>query len=125
MEVVFEKLDASDLIVDCTYKGGKGSSADNEPLHHVFPKCGVNGGFRKVNRTDGSGKPAYVILYTTMGELEWPDYIDEETGIFELLDCLERNERAGVGYHREGIMGDYDDFDDLEVILSEPVKKCA
>lgn len=82
MEVVFEKLDTSDLIVDCIYKGGVGPSADNEPLHHVFPKCGVNGGFRKVNRTDGSGKPAYVILYTTMGELEWPDYLDEETGIF-------------------------------------------
>ena len=82
MEVAFEKLDTSDLIVDCIYKGGVGPSADNEPLHHVFPKCGVNGGFRKVNRTDGSGKPAYVILYTTMGELEWPDYLDEETGIF-------------------------------------------
>ena len=82
MEVAFEKLDTSDLIVDCVYKGGVGPSADNEPLHHVFPKCGVNGGFRKVNRTDGSGKPAYVIPYTTMGELEWPDYLDEETGIF-------------------------------------------
>lgn len=82
MEVAFEKLDTSDLIVDCVYKGGVGPSADNEPLHHVFPKCGVNGGFRKVNRTDGSGKPAYVILYTTRGELEWPDYLDEETGIF-------------------------------------------
>lgn len=82
MEVAFEKLDTSDLIVDCVYKGGVGPSADNEPLHHVFPKCGVNGGFRKVNRTDGSGKPAYVILYMTMGELEWPDYLDEETGIF-------------------------------------------
>lgn len=82
MEVAFEKLDKSDLIVDCIYKGGLGPGADNEPLHHVFPKCGVNGGFRKVNRTDGSGKPAYVILYTTMGELEWPDYLDEETGIF-------------------------------------------
>ena len=82
MEIPFEKLDYSDLIVDCIYKGGIGSSADNEPLHHVFPKCGVNGGFRKVNRMDGTGKPAYVILYTTMEELEWPDYLDEETGIF-------------------------------------------
>ena len=81
-ECQFDKLEASDLVVDCIYKGGIGSSADNEPLHHLFPKCGVNGGFRKVNRTDGTNKPAYVILYTTMGELEWPDYLDEETGIF-------------------------------------------
>ena len=36
----------------------------------------------------------------------------------QLLDCLERNERAGTVYHREGIMGDYDDFDDLEELIS-------
>ena len=32
----------------------------------------------------------------------------------ELLDCLERNEKNGVVYHREGITGDYDDFEDTE-----------
>lgn len=26
-------------------------------------------------------------------------------GVEELLDCLERNEKAGIVYHREGIMG--------------------
>ena len=35
-----------------------------------------------------------------------------------LLDCLERNEAAGVVYHREGITGDYDDFDDLEELIA-------
>ncbi len=38
-------------------------------------------------------------------------------GIEALLDCLERNEQAGVVYHREGILGDYDDFDDLEELI--------
>ena len=38
-------------------------------------------------------------------------------GIEELLDFLERNERAGIIYHREGIIGDYDDFDDLEELI--------
>lgn len=38
-------------------------------------------------------------------------------GIPEMLDCLERNERAGVVYHRDGIMGDYDDFDDPEALI--------
>lgn len=38
-------------------------------------------------------------------------------GVEELLNCLERNERAGIIYHREGIMGDYDDFDDPEKLL--------
>lgn len=34
-----------------------------------------------------------------------------------LLDCLERNEKAGVVYHREGIVGDYDGFDDVEKLI--------
>ena len=34
-----------------------------------------------------------------------------------LLDCLERNERAGVVYHREGVNGDYDDFEDAEALM--------
>ncbi|MCR4562683.1 MAG: DUF3795 domain-containing protein [Bacilli bacterium] len=38
-------------------------------------------------------------------------------GVDELLNCLERNEANGVVYHREGIDGDYDDFDDLEELI--------
>ena len=36
----------------------------------------------------------------------------------ELLDCLERNEANGIVYHRNGIMGDYDDFDDVEQLMN-------
>lgn len=35
----------------------------------------------------------------------------------QLLDCLEANEEAGVVYHREGINGDYDDFEDVEELI--------
>ncbi len=38
-------------------------------------------------------------------------------GLEELLDCLERNEQNGVVYHREGIVGDYDDFNDVEELI--------
>lgn len=38
-------------------------------------------------------------------------------GVEALLDCLERNEQNGVVYHREGICGDYDEFDDLEELI--------
>ena len=34
-----------------------------------------------------------------------------------LLDCLAHNEARGVVYHREGITGDYDDFDDVESLI--------
>ena len=38
-------------------------------------------------------------------------------GMDELLDCLERNEKNGIVYHREGINGDYDAFTDLEALM--------
>ena len=38
-------------------------------------------------------------------------------GAEELLDCLERNEKAGIVYHREGIIGDYDDYDEIEQLI--------
>ena len=39
-------------------------------------------------------------------------------GIEYLLDCLERNESNGVVYHRNGILGDYDDFEDAESLIN-------
>ena len=39
-------------------------------------------------------------------------------GMQHLLDCLQRNELNGVVYHREGINGDYDYFDDVEELIS-------
>ena len=38
-------------------------------------------------------------------------------GIHRLLDCLEENERRGIIYHRNGINGDYDEFDDVETLI--------
>ncbi len=34
-----------------------------------------------------------------------------------LLDCLERNEKNGIVYHRQGVIGDYDEFDDVEELI--------
>ena len=48
----------------------------------LIPGCEIAGGFRKKLREDHSGKYAYIILYTSMEELEWPDYLETETGIF-------------------------------------------
>ena len=36
----------------------------------------------------------------------------------KLLDCLERNEKNGVVYHRDGIVGDYDGFDNVEALIN-------
>lgn len=80
--VAFEDLKNADLIVDTVYRGGKLSGKGSEVLSKLLPGCSNSGGFRKVMRKDGSGLPAYVVLYTSMQELAWPDYLDEETGIF-------------------------------------------
>ena len=34
-----------------------------------------------------------------------------------LLDCLERNEENGIVYHRSGVTGDYDEFEDVEKLI--------
>lgn len=38
-------------------------------------------------------------------------------GTARLLDCLEANEKKGIVYHREGVNGNYDDFDDPEKLI--------
>lgn len=47
MEVAFDKLDTSDLFVDCIYKGGPVSNMSSEPFHKLIPGCENAGGFRK------------------------------------------------------------------------------
>ena len=78
----FKDLKNADLVVDAIYKGGKAGNAGDDPIIKLFPKLQNMSGFRKAKRNDKSGKIAYVILYTSMNELEWPDYLDVETGIF-------------------------------------------
>ena len=33
------------------------------------------------------------------------------------MQLLNQNEKNGVIYHREGLIGDYDNFDDLEKLI--------
>lgn len=35
----------------------------------------------------------------------------------KLLDCLAENEKKGIEYHRDGINGDYDDFNNVEQLI--------
>ena len=36
----------------------------------------------------------------------------------QLLDCLARNEENGIVYHRKGIIGGYDTFDQVEELIA-------
>ena len=43
---------------------------------------------------------------------------NEIIGIYRgAIKCLERNEKNGVVYHREGVNGDYDNFNDVEKLI--------
>ena len=48
MEIEFEKLDVSDLMVDAVYKGGTVGGKGAEVLSKLMPGCSNSGGFRKV-----------------------------------------------------------------------------
>lgn len=82
MEIEFKDLEKADLVIDCIYKGGTVPNMSAEPFHKLIPGCENAGGFRKKLREDDSGKYASVVLYTSMEELEWPDYLEEETDTF-------------------------------------------
>lgn len=38
-------------------------------------------------------------------------------GTEALMDCLQNNEKNGIVYHRQGIIGDYDGFEDAETLI--------
>ncbi len=78
----FNELKDAPLIVDAIYKSGAGQNIKEEPLHILLPRTSNQGGFRITHRQDNMKFPAYVVIYTTLGELEWPDFLDAETGIF-------------------------------------------
>ena len=77
----FDNLEHAPLIIDAIYKS-KSTLFGDGPLGKLLPKIGNQGGFRIVKRQDGSGQIAYIVLYTSGTEIDWPDSLDVETGIW-------------------------------------------
>lgn len=42
----------------------------------------------------------------------------KEYGEDKLMECLLRNEKNGIVYHRKGVEGDYDTFDDVDELIA-------
>lgn len=81
--IPFSDLEKSDLFVDDLFKGGtQHGNMRDEALSKLIPGCSNSGGFRIVRPKNDKNKIAYVVLYTTMSKIEWPDYLDRETGVF-------------------------------------------
>lgn len=94
----FEECVNAPLLVDAIYQSGPATNQSADPMRLILPKCSTSGGIRKINRQDGSKLPAYVVLFTTLQELEWPDYLDVETGI---LRYYGDNREAGAAINEK------------------------
>src|SRR5688572_20843800 len=81
--VEFADLAAADLLVDAVYAGGDTATFAADPLQHLLP-VGNQGGFRqKVERSAGAAKRVLLVaLFTSGREPDWPDVLDEQTGLF-------------------------------------------
>ncbi len=91
----FSRLSEAPLIIDAIYKGGSAKNMGDDPLSKLLPRTENMGGFRKT-RMAGTDRYAYIVIYTTATELEWPDFLDMETGIFRYYGD---NRRPGHQIH--------------------------
>jgi len=91
--IPFSALDTADLIIDAVFEGGNYGNVKDDPLSHLLP-CGNLGGFR----FKGTQKTGYqiVILYSSLIDLDWPDNLDTETGIFTYYGD---NKKPGKSLH--------------------------
>lgn len=80
--IKYDNLATTDLIIDCSYEGSRssGTSIGGEPLSKLL-KCSNQGGFRYRGSTRDL-KFQYIVLTSSLDELDWPDYIDVENGVF-------------------------------------------
>ncbi|APA65642.1 restriction endonuclease [Maribacter sp. 1_2014MBL_MicDiv] len=75
----FSKLENCDLIIDAIYEGGNKGNVGDDPINKILP-VGNQGGFRYAGSLNSL---KYIILYTSGENIDWPDTIDTETGIFQ------------------------------------------
>lgn len=73
------ELSQCDLIIDAVYEGGNKGNVSDDPINKILP-VGNQGGFRYAGSLE---KLKYIILYTSGENIDWPDTIDIETGIFQ------------------------------------------
>jgi hypothetical protein len=89
----FSDLRSADLVIDAIYEGGTKGNASDDPLWKLIPGAGNQGGFRSVGGWDA---PRLVILYSSMDDPDWPDFIDVYTGIFTYFGD---NKKTGFALH--------------------------
>ncbi len=74
-----KELDKCDLLIDAVYEGGNAGNTTDDPINKML-KVGNQGGFRFSGKVDNL---KYIVLYTSGENIDWPDTIDTESGIFK------------------------------------------
>lgn len=74
----FETLRDTNLHVDATYKGGRSGNAGDDPFPALL-SVSNQGGFRYRGNLN---KLELVVLTSSLNDPDWPDSIDEATGVF-------------------------------------------
>jgi hypothetical protein len=93
--VAFSDLETADLAVDALYAGGTSGNSGDDPMSKLIRGIGNQGGFRYAGSpTNRTVKLA--VLYTSGGEVDWPDYLDVQTGTFTYYGD---NRKPGQGLH--------------------------
>ncbi len=92
----FDELQTAPLHIDAVYEGGSANNVSDDPISRLLPGTGNQGGFRAARCTRDRSRIAYVVIYTSKGEVEWPDYLDSETGLFRYYGD---NRRPGANIH--------------------------
>jgi hypothetical protein len=77
LEVSYEFLANSDLMIDCLYRGGTNGNAGDDPIARLL-KVGNSAGFRY---RGSANHPDFIVLYTSMEHNDWPDSLDIATGL--------------------------------------------
>ena len=88
----FQELSSCELIIDAIYEGGNKGNAGDDPINKILP-VGNQGGFRYSGSVN---QIKYIVLYTSGENLDWPDKIDVETGIFQYYGD---NKKPGYKLH--------------------------
>lgn len=83
-------LATADLCVDAVYRGGRRGNASDDPFSPLLSVSNM-GGFRY---RGSLAALELVVLTTTLADPEWPDELDEETGVFTYFGDNKRPGRA-------------------------------
>lgn len=98
VEVDFEILRESDLVVDAIYKGGRAGNSGDDPIAKLLGLKAMGG----IRFRGTIGKPSLVALTTSGQDQDWPDSLDEETGVFTYFGD---NKKPGRELHDTPIHG--------------------